>query len=320
MTNQITYKSPWWLPTSHLQTIYPYLFLKGKSPIYDRERVNTKDGDFIDFDWLDGPIDSPIVIVFHGLEGSSKSHYVIALMEHLKKLRWRGVSPNFRGCSGTNNALPRAYHSGDHDDVDLMINHVRNKTTGPIFAVGVSLGGNALLKWLAIKSYRHEQLIRAATSISTPFHLVTTGDLLGKGINKIYSRHFLKSLKTKCFNKLKLLPDKLNIQKIMTATSLRDFDDNYTAPIHGFRDVDDYWTRASSFKDLNHINTPTLLIHSGNDPFLPKPYLPDRNTLPSKILCLYTDTGGHVGFTSGKFPGNLSWLPNTIVSYFKNFL
>ncbi len=320
MSEKISYKSPWWLPTAHLQTIYPYFFLKGNPAKYQRERLNTQDGDFIDFDWLNGPSNSPIIIVFHGLEGSSKSHYVNAIMQHIKQLNWRGVSPNFRGCSGTNNNLARAYHSGDHNDIDLMIKHVRNKTTGPIFTVGVSLGGNALLKWLSIKSYKPKKSIRASASISTPFNLMTTGDLLENGVNKVYSRHFLKTLKTKCVEKLKILPDNFSLEKIMNATTLRDFDNNYTAPAHGYRDVNDYWTRASSITDLNNIDSPTLLIHSKNDPFLPKPHLPNSNFLPDNILCLYTDGGGHVGFTSGNFPGNLSWLPNTLFNYFKQFL
>ncbi len=320
MHDNYPYSPPWWLPTAQLQTIYPYLFLGGKPVNYSRERIDTNDGDFIDFDWLDGPDDSPTVIIFHGLEGSSQSHYVTAMMRYLKTIEWRAVAPNFRGCSGSPNLLARAYHSGDFEDINFIIQKICQRRNGLVFAVGVSLGGNALLKWLSLNDTFKTKLIAASAGISVPFNLTITGDLLNKGTNKVYSWHFLKTLKRKCISKTELLASKLNMQKICTAKSLREFDDSYTAPIHGFIDTQDYWEKASTVNDLNKINDPLLIIHSENDPFLNKRYLPKKNNLPKNISCYYTKSGGHVGFTIGKFPGSLNWLPKTIISYFRKFL
>ena len=320
MNKENCFMNPWWLPTGHLQTIYPFVFLRGKKPLYHRKRLDTKDGDFLDLDWIDAPKKSPTIIIFHGLEGSSQSHYTVALVRSIQEKKWGAVVPHFRGCSGFPNKLVRAYHAGDHQEIDYIIRHICKITLGPVFAVGISLGGSALLNWLARNNLSRRQLLHAAAVVSVPLDLNVTGSLLEKGINKIYTWFFLKSLKEKCLIKTNLFKLGLDAEEIKSIKTLREFDDKYTAPVHGFLNVKDYWTRASAQQWLAKIQTDTLMIHSRNDPLIPQSNLPVKDKLPKNIRCHYTHDGGHVGFTTGKFPGNINWLPKNILNYFQEFL
>lgn len=290
--------------------------LRQRPPPYRRERIETTDGDFVDFDWLDGRPDAPVLVMFHGLEGCSRSHYASAVMKAAQARGWRAVVAHFRGCSGEPNRLPRAYHSGDADEIDWMLKTVRANTRGRIFAVGISLGGNALLKWLARERTNAAEVIAAAAAVSAPMDLMTAGDRLGQGINRLYGLHFLRTLKRKSLQKLARFPDLFQRKRVTHAWTLRGFDDAFTAPVHGFRDADDYWTRASSKPELGHIRLPTLIVHAVNDPFLPGRYLPRADTLPESVECDFTAGGGHVGFVSGRFPGNLDWLPRRLLDFF----
>lgn len=310
------YRPPWWLPGGHLQTVYPYFMLRQRPPPYRRERIETPDGDFVDFDWLDGQSDAPLLVMFHGLEGCSRSHYASALMNAARARGWRAVVPHFRGCSGEPNRLPRAYHSGDADEIDWMLRTARSRTSGRMFAVGVSLGGNALLKWLARENLDAAALIQAAAAISAPIDLMIAGDRLGQGLNRFYGLHFLRTLKRKSLQKLSRFPGLFQRKQVTRAWTLRGFDNAFTAPIHGFRDADDYWTRASSKPELGRIRLPTLIVHSRNDPFLPGHHLPSFDALPEVVECDLTESGGHVGFVSGDFPGNLDWLPGRLLDFF----
>ena len=231
MASDVRYHAPWWLPGGHLQTIYPFFILRTTPPSYRRERIDTPDGDFVDFDWVDATADKPTVVLFHGLEGCSSSHYASALMHAVAERGWRGVVAHFRGCSGEPNRLSRAYHSGDADEIDWMLRQVRSRTTGKLCASGVSLGGNALLKWLAREGPAAGTLLSAATATSAPMDLMTAGHRLSSGINRIYGRHFLRSLRRKAFEKLSRFPDLVNFRRVHAARSLRAFDDAYTAPI-----------------------------------------------------------------------------------------
>jgi len=311
------YRAPRWLPGGHLQTIYPYLFLRLPMPPLERARWDTPDGDFVDVDWLAGDPAQPLVVLFHGLEGGSRSHYARALMRALRARDWRGAVVHFRGCSGTPNRLPRAYHSGDTEEVDWVVRRMA-ATAGfaPLFAAGVSLGGNALLKWLAASGSGAAALVTAAAAVSAPMDLQTAGRLLGRGFNRVYTWHFLRSLKRKSLDKLATFPGLYDARAVARARDLYTFDNVVTAPLHGFRDTDDYWTRASSKPDLRHIRLPTLIVHARNDPFLPGSHLPGADEVAPAVTLEYCDEGGHAGFVSGAFPGNLDWLPRRLLAFF----
>ncbi len=312
------YRAPWWLPGGHLQTIYPYFLLKRRPQPYRRERWETPDGDFIDLDWTDGGVDqTPFVALFHGLEGGSSSHYATALMGAVARHRWRGVVIHFRGCSGEPNRLPRAYHSGDADEIGWILRRLRAlDPSSPMFAAGVSLGGNALLKWLGREQASAGAIVDAAAAVSAPVDLMTAGDLLGSGMNRLYGNHFLRTLKRKGLEKLERFPALYDPDVVRNARTLRDFDNVVTAPLHGFRDTDDYWTRASSKPDLRKIAVPTLIVHARNDPFLPGHHLPAASEVSASVTLDYPDGGGHTGFASGPFPGNLDWLPQRLLGFF----
>jgi predicted alpha/beta-fold hydrolase len=315
------YRAPAWLPGGHLQTIYPYLFRRLPLPPVARERWETPDDDFIDIDWLAGDATAPLVILFHGLEGCSRSHYARALLRELARRRWRAAVPHFRGCSGEPNRLARAYHSGDHAEIDWMLRRLAARSPdAPRFALGVSLGGNALLKWLAQQGAAAAQVLTRAAAVSAPMDLQTAGHLLGRGWNRLYTWNFLRSLKRKSLAKLERYPALYEARAVARARTLYEFDNLVTAPLHGFRDTDDYWSRASSKPDLPRITLPTLIVHARNDPFLPDPHLPRAADVSAAVTLELTDQGGHAGFVSGRFPGALDWLPGRVLAFFEEAL
>ena len=300
-----------------MQTIYPYFFVPLPRVSCRRERLETPDGDFIDLDWIDGDAHAPLVVLFHGLEGSSRGHYAVSLLAAIKHQGWRGVVPHFRGCSGEANRLPRAYHSGDSAEIDWILRHLKNANPAiPLYAAGVSLGGNALLKWLGEQQHNAIHVVQAAVAISAPVDLAAAGRALDQGFNKFtYTRHFLRTLKHKAERKFQQHRLTLNRATIRAADTLYQFDDAYTAPIHGFRDADDYWQQASSKPWLLQIQVPTLLLNALNDPFLPAAALPRADQVSPCVIREFPEQGGHAGFVSGPFPGNLDWLPARILSF-----
>lgn len=314
-----TYRAPWWLPGGHLQTIWP-LARKGPSPTLRRERWETPDGDFIDLDWLiDAPEHAPLVVLFHGLEGSSRSHYARALLRALAAHGWRGVVPHFRGCSGELNRLPRAYHSGDSAEIDWILKRFALGNGGqPLFVAGVSLGGNALLKWLGEQGAHAQQWVSAAVAICPPLDLTISGHALGRGFNRIYTRHFLATLKDKALGKLQHFPGLCDAAQIHAARTLYEFDDAYTGPAHGFANAADYWKKASSRPWLKHIRTPTLLLSAHNDPFVPTTAWPSPDQLGTSVQFEHPPGGGHVGFLSTPWPGELDWLPKRLLLHFES--
>ena len=317
------YSAPFWLPGGNLQTIYPYLIKPVTSIHYRRERWELEDGDFIDVDWLDGPIHAPLVVLFHGLEGNSKSHYVLSLMDTLQKKNWRGAVIHFRGCSGLPNRLPRAYHAGDSDEINWMLHRIfwQGKlldSETPLYTIGVSLGGNALLKWLGEQDEKASQIITAAAAISVPLDLSAAGAALVKGFNQFYTRHFLSTLKHKMKEKLDRFPDLLDAQAIAACKTLYEFDNLATAPLHGFCNTEDYWEQSSSKPWLKHIRVPTLVINARNDPFMPPSALPTQEEVSPAVTLAFPKEGGHAGFIQAPFPGKLSWLPNTIFNFLQS--
>lgn len=312
------YRAPPWLPGGHLQTIYAYLFARTPRVRYRRERWILPDDDFIDLDWLDGEETAPLVVLFHGLEGSSRGHYALTLMHALRQRGWRGVVPHFRGCSGEPNRLPRGYHSGDSAEIDMILRRFRAEYPDtPLFAAGVSLGGNALLKWLGENGPDCAPVVDAAAAVSAPLDLAAAGTALDSGFNRhTYVRHFLSTLRRKALDKIAAHRMPVDPAAIRATSTLRQFDDIFTAPLHGFRNADDYWARASSKPWLNSITVPTLLINARNDPFLPASALPSADEVSAQVIRDFPDQGGHVGFVGGPFPGTLTWLPERVLNFF----
>lgn len=311
------YPAPSWLPGGHLQTIYPAKCIPKPKVAYRRERWPTPDGDFIDIDFVDGRPGQPFVVLFHGLEGSSDSHYARALMAQVAALGWSGAVPHFRGCSGELNHAPRFYHSGDAGEVEWIIRrlHAMRSTAHPgakFYATGVSLGGNALLRWLG-ESQQQARIVDAACAVSAPLDLAGGGAALSRGFNMIYTRVFLETLKPKCVQKLQQFPGLFDKDTMLRARNLYEFDNIVTAPLHGFRDTDDYWHRASAKHVLSDITVPTLVLNARNDPFLPAHHLP-QSASPSVTL-EYPEHGGHVGFAVGGLPGKLDWLPRRVIDF-----
>lgn len=329
------YAAPWWLPGAHAQTLYAALAAPRPRVLYRRERWETPDADFIDIDWVQSASASPgvgriapdgepaprerppLVILFHGLEGSSGSHYARALMAAVALRGWRGAVVHFRGCSGAPNRLARAYHSGDSAELDWILQRFSSLADAPVLAVGVSLGGNALLKWLGEAGARAASAVAQAVAVSAPVDLTAAGDALGRGFNRVYTRAFLSSLKRKSLDKLGPHPDIYDAGRVRAARTLRAFDNVVTAPLHGFRDTDDYWRRASSKPWLPAIRVPTLLVNARDDPFLPEAALPLAGEVSDAVTREFPAQGGHVGFVSGLFPGNLDWLPQRILAFFE---
>jgi predicted alpha/beta-fold hydrolase len=312
------YKPPSWLPGGHVQTIYASL-LPRLEVRYRRERVETPDGDFVDFDWLQttAGAGTPLIVLFHGLEGSSSSHYARALMRLVQTMGWRGVVPHFRGCSGEPNRVPRAYHSGDYSEVGWMLATIRALVPdAPLFAAGVSLGGSALLNWIGRATPQAPAMLTAAAAISTPLDLTASGFAIDQGLNRIYSHYFLRTLLPKALAIAQRFPGRLDERLIRRAGTMYAFDEAVTAPLHGFAGAEDYWSRASSKPWLKHIGLPTLVLNARNDPFIPASSLPGPRDVGSGVLLEQPEDGGHGGFPAAPFPGRLDWLPARLVSFF----
>jgi predicted alpha/beta-fold hydrolase len=314
------YRAPRWLRGGHAQTIWPY-FVARPDVAYRRERVTTPDGDFWDFDWVaaDAIDGAPLVVLFHGLEGGSASHYARSLMSALPAVGWRGVIPHWRGCGGEPNLTPRAYHSGDHEEVGVMLATIRERV-GPkatLHAVGVSLGGSALLNWLGRAGDAAKSMVERAAAVSAPLDLSAAGAEIDRGLNRIYAWHFLDTLKPKSRAMARKFPGLLDEARIARTWTMYDFDDIVTAPLHGFTGTADYWQRASSKPWLARIGVPTLVLNARNDPFIPGASLPRPSGADGGVLFEQPDEGGHAGFLEGAFPGRHTWLPRRLLQFLR---
>ncbi|WP_244814326.1 hydrolase [Caballeronia sp. Lep1P3] len=324
--SQWLYSAPRWLPTSHAQTIVPALFGRKPDVRYRRERWNTPDGDFIDLDWLAHDSDAarpasaaPLFVLFHGLEGNSDSHYARTLMAAAQARGWHGVVPHFRSCSGPLNDLPRFYHLADSAEVDWILRRLRERHAGPIVAAGVSLGGNVLLHWLC-KRGADASIISAAAAISAPLDVHAGGQAISQGFGMVYTRSFLKSLKKKALAKLAQYPGLYARDAVLAARTLYEFDNVVTAPLHGFRDTNDYWSTATVRAHLKRIEVPALVLNARNDPFLPDSALPSQAEVSPCVTLDQPNHGGHVGFMTGPFPGRIDWLSSRVFGYLEHFL
>jgi predicted alpha/beta-fold hydrolase len=307
------FRAPSYLFNGHIETLYAALCLSRPHIHYQRERWDTPDGDFIDIDFVRGKPNQPLVVLFHGLEGSSNSHYARAFMHALTECGWQGAIPHFRSCSGEINRAPRFYHSGDATEIEWLLQRLRTQTK-TLYVIGFSLGGNALLRYLG-EAQHSADFINAACSVSAPLDLAQSGNALLKGFNQVYTRHFLKTLKLKCIEKLKQYPHLFHQEKMLRSRNLYEFDNIVTAPLHGYQNTEDYWERASAKNVLNDITVPTLILNAQNDPFLPGFHLPQKAS--SHVTLAYPKQGGHVGFVSHHTPTQLSWLPKNVIQFFK---
>jgi predicted alpha/beta-fold hydrolase len=290
----------------HLQTVVASLLPPPRVAL-QRSRWDTPDGDFIDVDFAGDAAAPRTMVLFHGLEGSSNSHYARRLAGALPPAGWRVAIPHWRGCSGEPNRKPRAYHSGDSDEVDWILRRFGT----PVDATGISLGGNALLKWLGERSDAATAIVRRAAAVSAPLDLPACGRVLDRGLNRLlYTRMFLSTLKPKSLAQLERFPNLFDADKVRRARTFREFDDLYTAPLHGYRDVDDYWTSAASGPWLAHVRVPTLVVNARNDPFLPEAALVAASRRAAPCVTLeFPRRGGHVGF-----PG--AWLARRLIEFF----
>jgi uncharacterized protein len=322
------YRAPRWLAGhgpwgGNLQTIWPALFSRshqGPVPRYRRERWTTPDQDFIDVDFsLDPPDDDrlrPMLVLFHGLEGSSASHYARAFAHWARENGWRYAVPHFRGCSGEINLAPRAYHSGDYEEIGWILQRLRSQHSGPMVAVGVSLGGNALMRWAEEAGETAARTVSAVCSICSPLDLAAGGEAIGRGFNRqVYTRMFLRTMIPKALRKLAQHPGLFDARRLKASRDLHDFDNVFTAPLHGFRDTDDYWSRGSAKPHLHRIRIPALAINARKDPFIPAASLPKHGEVGAFVTLWQPAHGGHVGFPHGGWPGHVLTLPEKVMDW-----
>ncbi len=298
----------WWLPGPHLQTLWNPLCRRATTLERTRERLWLADGDFLDLDWH-GPheADTPLVLVLHGLTGSSDSLYVMGLQQKLATQGWASAALNWRGCSGEPNLLARGYHSGASEDLAETVRHLRAlRPMAPLYAVGYSLGGNVLLKYLGETGT--DSQLQGAAAVSVPFRLDQCADRIGMGFSRVYQSHFMREMVTYVKDKQRLFAHHGMSERLATLDKLGpldnmrtfwDFDGRITAPLHGYTDAEDYYRRASSRYFLSQIDTPTLIIQAADDPFVFAHSLPEAHELSPSIDFELHAHGGHVGFVEG---------------------
>ncbi|WP_114972245.1 YheT family hydrolase [Rhodoferax ferrireducens] len=312
----MNYIAPTWLPGGNLQTIWPALYSRrvfGPRPQYRRERWTTPDDDFIDVDWLQAPPSSTLLVMFHGLEGSSASHYAEAFADFARTRGFAFAVPHFRGCSGELNHGPRAYHSGDFEEIGWILARLRQQHKGGIVVVGISLGGNALLRWAEEMGEQAARVVDAVASVSSPLDLAASGWAIGRGFNRlVYTRRFLNTMKPKALQKLLQHPGLFNAEALRAARDLYEFDNVFTAPVHGFKSTEDYWSRASAKPHLHQIRIPALVVNARNDPFVPAWSLPRQRDVGKHVTLWQPAHGGHVGFPKGPIPGHVRSMPDAV--------
>lgn len=315
----MNYISPLWLPGGHLQTIWAALYarrVQGARPQFRRERWDTPDGDFIDVDWLQGSAGKTLLVLFHGLEGSSQSQYAEAFAGFARQNGLAYAVPHFRGCSGELNRAPRAYHSGDWQEIDWILRQLRSRHAGPIVALGISLGGNALMRWAGELGEAAGSVVSAVASVCSPLDLAAGGHAIGRGFNRqVYTRMFLRSMKPKALAKWHQHPGLFDREALQRARDLYTFDNLFTAPLHGFKSTEDYWARASAKPHLPRIRIPALALNARNDPFVPVHSLPRSSEVGQWVTLWQPEEGGHVGFPDGRWPAHVRTMPEAVGSW-----
>ncbi|NEP18023.1 MAG: alpha/beta fold hydrolase [Leptolyngbya sp. SIO4C1] len=319
-----TFKPAWWCRGGHLQTIAGALLRADPMLAVQRQRWNTPDGDFIDLDRICDPAaNAPRLLLLHGLEGSASSRDICQLMAAAGRLGWESIGLNFRSCSGEPNRLRRAYHAGDTADLAWVIERlIAEAAERPLLCLGISLGGNVLLKYLGERGADVPSQLLGAVTISTPFNLNAGVDYVEQGLSRLYVYRFITSLKQKMYQKLDRYPDLVDRDALRAVRSLSDFDALFTAPVHGFPDAETYWRQSSSLYLLPVIRCPTLLINAQNDPFYPAAALPRQQVATNPFLTgLFPADGGHGGFIEKGWPFRLqSWAQQQAMAYFQQCL
>ncbi len=304
------FKPPFFFSNTHLQTIYPALFRKVKGVNYQREQLELSDGDFLDLDFSKTG-SRKLVIVLHGLEGSADRHYVLGMVKRFNLGGWDGLGVNFRGCGGNPNRLARTYHSGASEDLEEIIQYVAGKEEYETIAIiGFSLGGNITLKYIGEQGDRLPAKVACAVAFSVPVHLESASYELAKWQNKIYMDRFMRSLKTKIKSRESIIGDHVDLTKVYASKSFLDFDQHYTAPVHGFSSAIDYWTKSSALQFLPNIRIPSLLVNAQDDSFLSQQCYPgDVASANENFHFEAPANGGHVGFYVSDQQGFL-WSEN----------
>lgn len=313
----------------HLETIWAAKLAKihpssdrlRDRPSYRRERWQTQDNDFIDVDFLNAiQDDTPLWVLFHGLEGSSQSHYARAFARYAADRNLAYCVPHFRGCSGEINLAPRAYHSGDWQEIDWILRRAKAQHKGDVYAIGISLGGNALMRWAGELGDAAKEVVQGVVSVCSPLDLMAAGHHLGRGLNRyLYTPMFLRSMTPNALRKLEQYPMLFDKQKMLASTNLYEFDNAVTAPMHGFKNTEDYWIRASAKPYMANISVPALAINALNDPFIPANSLPTVRDVSEQVWLWHPPHGGHVGFARDvwrEFPGHLQTLPKVVGKFF----
>lgn len=315
MPGDVIYSPAWWIPGGHLQTLWGKLFRRQPVAPTRLERWDTPDGDFVEVHRLAAPRTAPRVLILHGLEGSVRSHYAQGLLNEARKRNWAADLLIFRSCGSQPNLTRRFYHSGETSDAAFVLDRMAHEhPESPLAIAGVSLGGNVLLRLLAEHPGNLPRQLKAAAAVSVPFDLSRSSQRINRGLSRLYQRFFLGSLRRKTLEKMSRFPDLAPPGTIAALRTLRDFDNLITGPIHGFRDAEDYYSKASSLPALHRIRLKTLLLSAVDDPMLPPEVLDDvrraASSNPSLVL-EFLKTGGHAGFVAGFAP----WRPFYYAEY-----
>jgi len=309
-----------WLRGRHAQTVFGTLLRRGPRLPLRRERWELPDGDFLDVDRLEGPAAAPLLLVLHGLEGSSSSHYVLGLLFQARLRGWRGMALNFRSCSGEPNRLLRSYHSGETGDLGEAVRRARAESPpAPLFLAGCSLGGNVVVKWLGEQGASAP--VRAAAALSVPFDLKACAQALDapSAMSFVYRSRFLHTLKRKALAKARKLPG-IDPVRVRSARTLFEFDEAVTGPVHGFKGAEEYWARCSSGPYVARVRVPLLLLSAEDDPFIPPSCLPREAASTSSCVTLETyPAGGHLGFVSGPYLPRF-WAESRVAEYLAEHL
>lgn len=315
----IKFKPAWWLTNRHCQTLWPVFCRRLKNLPLKRERIELTDGDFIDLDWA-GSGNGPVVLILHGLEGSVQSPYARGMLQAIVQQGWRGVCMHFRSCSGERNRLPRAYHSGETHDLAEVMRQLQQRDPTTLFAaIGFSLGGNVLLKWLGEAGERSP--LAAAIAVSVPFELHKAAARINNGFSRLYQWRLLHSLRKKIKWKFQQQSAPFTMPAWRKIRTLRDFDNQVTAPLHGFADAADYYMKSSSRQYLRHIKVPTLLLQAKDDPVVGNESLPEPHEMSAQVKLELSEKGGHVGFVSGDRPWQVCyWLEQRAPLFLLDYL
>lgn len=309
------------MKSKHLQTLYQTFFRKVQSPDFEIEKFVLEDGDFLENYWskTNKPqTNTPLVIIFHGLAGSYKSPYIQGLINALNDVGYNAVVMHFRGCSGTPNLLPRSYHSGETSDALAFINSLKTRLPqSKLYAIGFSLGGNMLLKLLG--ELQQSSPLSGAVAVSPPMQLDICADAIHKSVSKVYERRLVNELNKTLIKKYELHDMEsllgVSIAQVKKIKTFWEFDSIYTAPIHGFKSAQDYYTQSSSKQFLKDIHTPTLIIHAKDDPFMNQEVIPKKEELSKYVHLELSEHGGHVGFIEGNLFSPKYWLEKNVICF-----